>query len=184
MKKAKMILTYAVLVTLLYTYHNYVEVPAVPAIRVIAPTEQSIREDIKRERLEKQYRNAATAARLVYRRVGCRPTFAIETGRAAVDFGVSPRILAALVFIESSCNPSAVSGRASVGLTQVNPLVWKVNPQELKNPSRNLRLGASILASYVRRFGVVEGLHRYNGLGNRTNSYAEKVLAAAGIQTS
>lgn len=155
--------------------------PAPCPIRVVAPTEQSVIREMKFEQLQKQYQRATATARQVYRKNHCRGDFADITGRAAVDFGISPRVLAALVFVESTCRPNAISGRKSVGLTQVNPLVWKYTRAELRDPKRNLEIGASILASYVHRFGLVEGLHHYNGLGNPTNEYAEKVLTAAGI---
>lgn len=153
-------------------------------IKVKAPTEQNLKEEMKHERREREYKRSTAAARLVYRRVGCRPTFAVETGRAAVDFGVSARVLAALVFVESSCNPNATSDRASVGLCQVNPLVWHYSNAELKNPNRNLRIGASILANYVHKFGLKEGLHHYNGLGAPEGEYSNKILTTAGISVS
>ena len=160
--------------------------PAPSPISVTAPTEQSIKEDIRhdfeREQLEKQYRRAAVVAGRIYRKNHCRQTYADLTGQVAIDYGVSPAVLAALVFVESSCNPNAVSGRKSVGLTQVNPLAWKYTKIELMDPEKNLRVGAQILAHYVHRHGLVEGLHHYNGMGNPTNEYAEKVLTAAGIQ--
>ena len=155
--------------------------PALPSIKVAAPTEQSVKEEMHREQREKQYLKAAAVARMVYRRNHCRATFADATGQAAVDYGVSPRILAALVFVESSCNPNAVSGRDSVGLAQINPRIWKFSKVELVDPRRNLRIGASILASYIHRYGLKEGLHAYNGFGNPTDSYANKVLTAAGL---
>jgi len=162
--------------------------PVPSPISVTAPTEQSIKEDIRhdfeREQLEKRYHRAAVVAGRIYRKNHCRQTYSNLTGQVAVDYGVSPAVLAALVFVESSCNPNAVSGRKSVGLTQVNPLVWKYTKSQLMDPERNLRIGAQILASYTHKHGLVEGLHRYNGLGNHTNSYAEKVLTAAGIQVS
>jgi hypothetical protein len=45
-------------------------------------------------------------------------------------------------------------------------------------------VGASILASYVHRYGLKEGLHRYNGLGNPSSEYSDKVLIVAGIRVS
>jgi hypothetical protein len=152
-------------------------------VSVQMPTEKSIVEGIKHDQREKQYRRAAVAAGVVYHQNGCRSTFAVETGRVAVDYGISPRVLAALVFVESSCNPNAISGRKSVGLTQVNPQVWRYKRVELMSPERNLQIGASILASYVQRFGLKEGLHHYNGLGNPSDEYAMKVLAAAGLRS-
>lgn len=160
-------------------------VPNAPKhISVVVPTEQNIKQEMRREQREKQYKRAAAVAGVVYRKNGCRATYAELTGRIAVDYGISPRILAGLVFVESSCNPNAISGRKSVGLTQVNPLIWKASLDDLKNPEHNLRIGASILASYTHKFGLKEGLHHYNGLGDKSDFYSNKVLTAAGIQVS
>jgi hypothetical protein len=63
---------------------------------------------------------------------------------------------------------------------QINPKVWG-HYEELRDPVQNMRLGAKILKRYTNRYGVVEGLHRYNGLGNKTNSYAERVLEVANV---
>jgi soluble lytic murein transglycosylase-like protein len=163
---------------------HFINLDAPKPIQVKAPTEQSIREELKREQRLRQYKSASIAASKVYRKNGCKPGLAEITGRIAVEQGISARVLAALVFVESSCNPNVVSRRDGVGLTQVNSKVWHYSQVELKNPNRNLEIGASILASYVRRYGLKEGLHAYNGFGNHTNSYAEKVLIAAGIQAS
>ena len=160
---------------------HYME-PAVPTpISVQAPTERSIKEEVKIERKQRQYRQASQTAARVYRRLGCRATYADATGRIAVDFGLSPRLLAGLVFVESTCNPSAVSGRDSVGLVQINPKVWHYSRKQLKDPETNLRIGASILSMYIHRFGLVKGLHAYNGFGNHTEEYSTKVLTAAGL---
>ncbi len=160
---------------------HYME-PSVPTpISIQAPTEKGIKEEIRFEQKQKQYRKASQTAARIYRSLGCRATYADATGRIAVDFGLSPRLLAGLVFVESTCNPNAVSGRDSVGLTQINPKVWHYSRKQLKDPETNLRIGAQILKNYVNQFGLVEGLHHYNGLGNPSSSYAEKVLAAAGF---
>src|SRR5690242_7233211 len=104
--------------------YGVLDAPDAPEpILVSAPTEASIKEEVKIERRAKEYQKARRIAEQVYRRNGCRATYAEGTGRAAVDFGLSPRVLAALVFVESSCRPAAVSGRNSIGLLQVNPAV-------------------------------------------------------------
>ena len=146
--------------------------PSPRPISIRMPTEQSIQEGIKLEQKHNDYNRAIRIARQTYRRNGCNGDFADATGRVAVDLRISPRVLSALVFVESSCNPNAISGQKSVGLTQVNPLVWNYTRAELRDPERNLRIGATILSAYVHKFGLVEGLHHYNGLGNPTNSYA------------
>jgi soluble lytic murein transglycosylase-like protein len=154
--------------------------PVPPSPLSFAPLSmEQIQKGIAYDQKEKEYTRATIAARLVYRHNGCKATYAEATGRAAIDAGVSARLLAAVVFVESSCNPKAVSGRASVGLCQINPLVWGHSRAELTNPERNLRIGASILSSYTHKYGLVEGLHHYNGLGNPDNTYADKVLSVA-----
>jgi soluble lytic murein transglycosylase-like protein len=163
---------------------HFINLEAPKPIRVKAPTEQSIREEMKREQKQKLYNRATLVASQVYRRNGCKDAYADATAHAAIDNGLSPRLLAGLVYVESSCNPAAASNEYSIGLAQINMRIWKYSKTELCDPRRNLYIGASILASYVQRFGMTEGLRHYNGLGNPTSEYAKKVLTAAGISVS
>jgi soluble lytic murein transglycosylase-like protein len=96
-----------------------------------------------------------------------------------VDSRLSARIVAALVFVESSCPADAVSKKGAAGLVQVNPRVWRHSRRELQDPSTNLQIGTQILAGYIRGHGLREGLHRYNGLGVTSDDYSELVLQAA-----
>jgi soluble lytic murein transglycosylase-like protein len=161
-------------------------VPPPQAIRVVAPTEAQIKEQVKSERRHKQVERAiaraTAAAREIYRHNGCSDRYSALTGRTAYEFRISPRLLAAVVFVESGCRESARSGRDSIGLLQVNPRIWG-HRKELTNPEFNIRLGTTILTSYIKRYGLICGLHRYNGLGNPTDSYAVKVLTTAGYST-
>lgn len=167
---------------LVLAFGLYFQAPMAPQPKPIVPvTAAQIKEGVRIEQNQKKIRQAVSIAAQVYRRNGCKPTYAESTGRVAVEFGLSARVLAGLVFVESSCNPSARSGSDSIGLTQVNPKVWG-HRKDLRDPEKNLRIGASILAGYIHRFGLVKGLHAYNGFGNSTNEYAEKVLAAGGIK--
>jgi len=159
-------------------FTNYFTPPPAP-IKVTPSTETSIRNEIRRENDERKIKRSIATARKVYRANGCRDVYSEITGRTAFEFGLSPRLLAAVVFVESSCRANAVSGRASVGLLQVNPLVWG-HKDELKDPEKNMKIGAKILKTYISRYGVVEGLHAYNGFGNKTNEYSTKVLTIAG----
>lgn len=155
-------------------------VPSPPPIKVVAPTEAQMKGQLIRERREKDIARAVATARKVYREVRCSDTYSDLTGRTAYEFGVSPRLLAAVVFVESSCNPKAVSGRNSIGLLQVNPRVWG-HRAELKDPVSNMRIGTRILKQYISQYGIREGLHHYNGLGDPTDTYANKVFAAGRI---
>ena len=156
------------------------EEPKPISVRPLA--EKDIKEGFKYDQKRRQIQKSIRAASAVYRRLGCRPTYAEATGRIAVEYGISARLLAAVVFVESSCNPNAVSDRYSVGLTQVNPKYHHYSRTELKDSQRNLEIGASILSRYITKYGLVEGLHAYNGFGNPTDEYSTKVLTAAGIK--
>jgi soluble lytic murein transglycosylase-like protein len=163
--------------------YDFLAVEPPSAIRIQMPSEANIKEQVRQELRAKQYKRAARIAAAVYKSNGCKATYADLTGRFAVEFGINPRILAALVFVESTCRATAVSGRDSVGLTQVNPRVWKYSRKALLDPETNMKIGASILAGYTHKYGLVEGLHHYNGLGDQTNGYAMRVFQAAGMET-
>jgi soluble lytic murein transglycosylase-like protein len=164
-------------------------VPPPPSIKVVAPTEAQIKEQVIRERhdreIARRVERAIVTARAVYREVGCqrdeRDGLSVLTGRTAYEYGISARLLAAVVYVESSCNPRAVSGKDSIGLLQVNPKVWGHRDQ-LTDPEFNIHLGAKILAGYIRHYGLVEGLHHYNGLGDPSDAYARRVLAVGKIE--
>src|SRR5208337_3861523 len=88
---------------------------------------------------------------------------------SAIHAGISPKILAATIAVESGCNPLAVPNRGAIGLTQVVPKVWskqfdfsKVN---LLNGQENLKVGSTILSQLIREHGLADGVRRYNGLG-------------------
>lgn len=158
--------------------------PAPPAIKIELPTEESIKAQVRQEQLQKRYDAATVIATHVYRSHHCNPEFASLTGQMAVDFRLPVRLVAATVIVESTCNPGAMYKHphsTDVGLMQVNTRVWHHSVQELMDPRLNMKIGSRILASYVHSYGLVEGLHHYNGLGNPTNSYAEHVLKVAGI---
>lgn len=158
--------------------------PTPKPIVAVPYTEIQIMERLKIERIEsernKAIRRATAAARAVYRANGCRDTYSDLTGRTAYERGISARLLAAVVFVESSCDPRTISRTGDIGLLQVNPRVWG-HRSELKDPVSNMRIGSHILKQYIARYGVREGLHRYNGLGNPTDSYAVRIFAAGGI---
>lgn len=101
--------------------------------------------------------------------------------------GVDPVLLLALVGVESSFNPKAVSHANARGLTQVIAR-WhpeKVRPllaqgRSIMEPKANLSLGAQILAEYHRKFkgDRVLALQQYNGsLKDRSRKYSRKVIS-------
>jgi soluble lytic murein transglycosylase-like protein len=136
----------------------------------------------KAEQNAKRVQKAVLDARKLFHKVGCRRDYSELVGKYAVLEGLNARVAAALIYVESSCNPMADDHRGSHGLTQVNTHAHPYNKRQMQDPEQNIRAGFHILAGMIRKHGLVEGLHRYNGLGNPTNSYATKVLKAAGME--
>lgn len=75
---------------------------------------------------------------------------------AAREAGIDPRLLAALVWTESSFRPDAESSAGAVGLTQLMPATAVELGVDPRDPLENLRGGARYLAQQLREFGTVE----------------------------
>jgi len=147
--------------------------------------ETSARMDIS-DCVVRQWRTEARVqeAARVYRRAGCGDRdLAVLTAEWAHRRGLLARVIAAQVFVESSCNPRTVSLDGSVGLMQVRVKTWRrefgLGPAEMLDPSRSLEVGTEILRRHVSRFGLRKGLERYNGRGSGARLYARKVLTLA-----
>jgi len=112
-----------------------------------------------------------------------------EVLKAAKEFNLDPKLLLALIDIESDFRPSAVSPVGAIGLTQIMPATGKEIAKKLgvKNyktsmlydPKINIRFGAeyiSRLLSPVYFDGNIEtALTAYNrGPGNVSKSYSDK----------
>jgi len=154
-----------------------------PKLTVQAPTPASIQADIIHERKLRQYVIAEKAALSVFRRHAQCNQFAGLVGERSVETGLPARILAAVAIVESSCNPNAVSPTGDYGLFQVNAKAHHVSPKVLLDPAKNARIASEFLRALIRQYGAVEGLHRYNGLGNPTNAYADRVFQVAGYKS-
>lgn len=139
------------------------------------------------------YRTAPIEVAKVFgRSTGCANTdaeFITEVGNTAVHNGLDPRIAAATIAVESGCNDFAISSRGAVGLMQIHISSWKSKYDfggkvNLLNRHDNVKVGTEILSKLVQQYGVVEGLHRYNGLGEGCETcdpgYAAKILSLAG----
>lgn len=165
-----------------FYFAAYAPGPTPPPVKTTPPTIASMNREIAHDRLMRRYHTAEVVARRIYRENGCDSKWASPTARAAVDFNIPVSVLSALVFVESSCRPNIVSTKGAIGLAQINPRVWHYSPNELRDPEINLRAGASILVYYVHQSGLREGLHRYNGLGDASDDYSNRVLVIAGYQ--
>ncbi|MBW7956941.1 MAG: transglycosylase SLT domain-containing protein [Deltaproteobacteria bacterium] len=90
-----------------------------------------------------------------------------EIGRAVLkysgEYGLSPRLIVAVIMVESSGRVSAVSPKGAKGLMQVMPF-WKKElgiEGTLFDIDTNIGAGAHILAQYINRYGFEEGIARY-----------------------
>jgi len=90
--------------------------------------------------------------------------YAQEIERAAARHGLDPALLAALVDVESSFNPRAVSYAGAMGLAQVMPVTaGELGLSDPYDPAANLDAGARYLAWLLGRYGRLDlALAAYN----------------------
>ena len=112
--------------------------------------------------------------------------------RNALRVELPPAVVAAVISVESSCNPRAVSYKGAVGIMMIH---LKSHPEvdtervNLFNSEENVRIGCNILSTLVKKDGLRTGVARYfgngtDGLGLTDTTYADKVLRLAGLQTA
>jgi hypothetical protein len=94
-----------------------------------------------------------------------RVTEAIMTSSA--KYRVDPKLVAAIVIVESRANPFAVSDKTSVGIMQIHLHTWKEIAEaeniNLFNIEENVDFGVRILRDYIADNGIWEGVARYKG---------------------
>jgi len=106
----------------------------------------------------------------------------------ALRHNLDPRLLAATVAVESNCNTNAVSPKGALGLMGIMVPVWKTkfdfSNYNLLNEKDNLEIGAQILSDSIKKYGLNEGIHHYNGMGVGCqycdSGYTSKILTLAG----
>lgn len=88
--------------------------------------------------------------------------------QAGQAWGVSPRLITAIIAVESGGNPTLVSKSNAVGLMQLKAstagrevyryMGWQGEPStsELKNPERNISMGTAYLS--ILEHGVLKGI--------------------------
>ncbi len=109
----------------------------------------------------------------------------ISAWQAGHDEHLDPTLILAVMAVESSFNPYAVSSVGATGLMQVMPIVHqdKFAPyggvQASIDPKVNVRVGAAVLKTAIARGGSLQqGLRMYVGATTEATSggYAAKVL--------
>ena len=103
---------------------------------------------------------------------------------AGEKFGIDPKVIAAIIVVESSVRPRAVSKGGDYGLMQIR---WKVHQKDIQrrfpavktaedlfDPNVNILIGTEIFARYSSQRDTLRGaLMRYSG-GNK--AMADRVL--------
>jgi len=125
----------------------------------------------------------AEAEEVFSRHHGCENLSPL-VARASMRFPVSPRLIAAVIVRESSCNPNAVSSKGACGLMQVHIAAWShkydfssVNPF---NKQASIMVGTEILSDLIQQYGVENALRRYNGTGIGMDVlYTKKVMSTS-----
>lgn len=139
------------------------------------------------------FRTAPIAVAMVFgRATGCADAsveLVNEVAEQASRQGIDPRLAAATVAVESGCNGMAISSRGAIGYMQVMPKIWNTKydctkTYNLLNRHDNIQVGTSILAENIQKFGVTEGVRRYQGTGTDCptcdGAYTDKILRLAG----
>lgn len=154
--------------------------PAAPDFRAI--TAEEIKEGFKQEVQDRTLNKAAAQAQAVFASHHAVLKHAKLVAKYALAHHIPVRLLAAVVYAESTGNDRAISIQGDVGLMQVNAKIWHYSRGELLNPERNMQVGSRILGALIHQYGTVEGLHHYNGMGRQDNSYATHVFQVAGYR--
>lgn len=129
-------------------------------------------------------------ARLLRRPVeASRTVLEAEVERAADAYGLSRKVLKALVKVESAYNPNAVSRVGARGIAQIMPFNAKrcglPNADHLWDPTYNLRCGARILREELDQHGDLQRALTVYNCGrvkcSEGQKYAKKVLALSSV---
>lgn len=71
---------------------------------------------------------------------------------AGERYSIDPRVIAAVIWLESRGDPNAVSSAGAVGLMQVVPMLGRPSKQELLDPATNIEWGCKILGGNLYHF--------------------------------
>jgi soluble lytic murein transglycosylase-like protein len=95
---------------------------------------------------------------------GLSQPFSDMIEKAALHQGLDPKLLHALVLVESAYRPTAISPAGALGLAQLMPLTaQELGVGDPLDPAQNLLGGATYLSAQIRRFGDLRlALAAYN----------------------
>jgi soluble lytic murein transglycosylase-like protein len=102
--------------------------------------------------------------------------------RHSLERKLDPKLVAAIIVVESNGNPLAISGSKSVGIMQIHLPTWRnvvdFTEKNPFDPEVNIEIGTGILANYLKHSKDVESaLVAYEGSHDITESeYPAKVM--------
>lgn len=94
----------------------------------------------------------------------------------AAKVGIDPNIAEAMMSRESAGNPSAVSSKGAIGLTQLMPATAQELGVDPHDPLQNIQGGVRYLKQQIDKFGVAGGIAAYNagpGRVEKTANFAD-----------
>ncbi len=103
-----------------------------------------------------------------------KPVLARLITRISTAQGVDPRLVHALVRVESGYNPRAVSRRGAMGLMQIMPsTARRLNVRHPFDPTENVRAGVRELSRLIERYAgdLPRALAAYNAGETAVNRY-------------
>lgn len=184
-QETALILAYLCLMIIVVKAHFFFAPPASPTpVFVTSPSPEELQKDVASKIASKLFaRDVANTKRVFNPYKGCHSSdLAVIITRSAHQYHVPGRIVAAVIVAESACKPQAVAHHWDMGLMQINTRIWRPHGN-LLDPQLNISVGTRILAGYIHRYGLREGLHHYNGMGDPTTTYSDKIFAIAGWRT-
>lgn len=132
------------------------------------------------------FQQAFFDAARIYGKKGCGDKELAEmTAQNALRTDLPANLVAAVVGIESSCVPIAISKKGAVGIMQINVMAQSEKYNNFRtinlfNPDQNMQIGCDILAGMIKQYGLKSGVAHYDGIGDEADSYQAQVLALAG----
>ena len=81
---------------------------------------------------------------------------------AAAQYGVDPRLVRAMIAVESAYQPAAVSRKGAIGLMQLMPATARQYGADPLDPKANIEAGVKHLKSQLDRFDTSVALAAYN----------------------
>jgi soluble lytic murein transglycosylase-like protein len=160
-------------------------VPQTPPVPVHAISTVDIKTGLGLELKQKEIERVAIQSARLYKFYGCSSELAYPTAQYAVMYNAPVKLATAMVIVESSCNPYAISKAGAVGLTQVMPKLYHVSRKSYFDRDANLKIGIRILAELIHRYGVEEGTAYYFGVTPGSDAgwdYAYRVMRVAGYK--